>query len=111
VSNPYDGIAEVGNSTTWCGMAKTEPLTADWLTKGFEAMRQRDEEHRIWQCEQAAEFRKAMEDPKFAARQAALTQACIDVGCPFPDPLNTPFISKTLYDRVHARADEILEAK
>ena len=71
-------------------------------------MREREEKHQRWQMETAAEYRELMKDPEFAARQDALTQACIDIGCPFPDPLNPPFISKQMYDAVNRRADEIL---
>ena len=74
-------------------------------------MREREEKHQRWQMETAAEYRELMKDPKFAARTDALTQACIDIGCPFPDPLNPPFISKKMYDAVNRRADEILADK
>ena len=104
-------IADFGNTWFWYGTGKTEPLTIAQLEKGFEAMRERETEHLRWQVEKATEYREAMKDPAFAARVDALTQACIDVGCPFPDPLNPPIIGKAMYDAVNRRADEILAEK
>lgn len=107
--NPFDGIDKVSN--TWTSAKPTPPLTADWIAKGFEMMRVADESRREREAKIGAEYREAMKDPAFAARQDAVYRACIDVGCPFPNPLNPPMVSKAMYEAVNRRADEILAAK
>lgn len=106
-ANPYEGIGRsFSNSLT-----PTQPLTADWITKGFEALREREVAHHEYQVKVATEYHEAMQDPAFADRQAALFQAAMDIGCPPPDPLNPPMVSKKMYDALQKRADQIQAEK
>jgi hypothetical protein len=109
--NPYEGIAKTTNSTSWQGLSPTEPLSADWLQRGFDALLKHDEAKRQREAEIGAEYREAMKDPKFAARRNAMYQAALDVGCPMPDPLNPPIVHPKLYERLMARTDEILRGE
>lgn len=108
--NLYEGIGR----TTYSNSLKCEPMTIESLQRGFDLMRERERERRDYEVKVATEYRKAMQDPVFADRQAALFQAAMDIGCPMPDPLNPlnpPIVSKKMYDALQKRADEIQAEK
>lgn len=106
-SNLYAGIGR----TTYSNSLKAEPLTAESLQRGFDLMREREQERRDYEVKVATEYCEAMQDPAFADRQAALFQAAMDIGCPMPDPLNPPMVSKNMYDALQKRADQIQAEK
>lgn len=104
--NPYAGIADA-SFTSW-QYSDTKPLTVASVIAGMNAIN----EQAAYQDEVRAEYGRKYRAMTKAQRRRhdAEYQACCEIAGVEPDPVHPPMVHPKTYERIMARADEILKA-